>query len=73
VLLAFSSDMPHYFYMTDPTKRPISEWEADIAISMAQIDIGDVVSPEPVLQRIRDTIARLEANHIDNHRVVRRR
>jgi hypothetical protein len=59
--------------MIDPTKRPISEWEADIAISMAQIEAGDVVSPEPVLQRIRETIARLEANHSDHHRAAQRR
>jgi hypothetical protein len=52
--------------MIDPHASPFTDWEADIAVSMAQIAAGDVFSPEPVLQRIRETVARLEAKH-DGH------
>ncbi|HWK48217.1 MAG TPA: hypothetical protein VNT30_26075 [Stellaceae bacterium] len=47
--------------MTDPTKRPLSEWLTDLDISEAQADAGDVVSAETVLQQLHESIARLEA------------
>ena len=47
--------------MNDPTKRPISDWLADLEISEAQAAAGDFVSGEKVLADLQAGIARLEA------------
>ena len=47
--------------MSDPTKRPISDWLADLEISEAQAAAGDFVSGEEVLADLQASIARLEA------------
>ncbi len=52
--------------MSNPTDRPPAEWLDDIAESEAQLAAGDIVPAEPVLQRLRDTIAQLEAKLADN-------
>ena len=38
-----------------------AEWVDALERSKAQIDAGETVPPEPVLQRMRDRLARLEA------------
>jgi hypothetical protein len=46
--------------MNDPTRQSLSTWETDVAISMAQVELGDIVPAEPMLLLIRETIARLK-------------
>ena len=46
--------------MADPTKRPLSEWVADLEISEAQVAAGDTVSIESVLAELDESIKRLE-------------
>jgi hypothetical protein len=48
--------------MADPTKRTIAEWLADLEESEAEADAGLTVPLEPVLERAREAIRRLEAN-----------
>jgi hypothetical protein len=47
--------------MIDPTKRPISEWLADLEESEAEADAGLTVPLAPVLESARESIRRLEA------------
>ena len=51
--------------MSDPTNRRPTDWLADLEISEAQLEAGQTVPIEPVLQRLRDSIARLEAKPAD--------
>jgi len=50
--------------ISDPTNRPVSDWLADLEISEAQAAAGDVVPAEAVLAALRDSLAKLEANHV---------
>ena len=52
--------------MADPTNRPPADWLDDIAESEAQLAAGDIVPAEPVLRRLRDSIAQLEAKLAGN-------
>jgi len=52
--------------MTDPTNRRPADWLDDIAESEAQLAAGDIVPAEPVLQRLRESIAQLEAKLAGN-------
>lgn len=52
---------PYAVQMTDPTKRTIAEWLADLEESEAEADAGLTVPLEPVLERAREVIRRLEA------------
>lgn len=63
------------FFMIDPTNRPVSDWLTDLEISEAQAAAGQTVPIEPALQRLRDSIARLEAKAADRatREVVSRR
>jgi hypothetical protein len=45
----------------DPTKLTLDDWLADLEISEAEAARGGSVPLEPVLQRLRDSIARMEA------------
>ena len=47
--------------MTDPTKRTIADWIADLDASEAEADAGLTVPGEVVRQHILDSLARLEA------------
>jgi hypothetical protein len=49
--------------MSDPTNRSVSDWLADLEISEAQAAAGNVVPAEAVLARLRDNLAKLEADH----------
>ena len=51
----------HIYPMTDPTKPTLEEIEAGLALSEAQVARGEAVPLEPVLQRLRDSVARMEA------------
>ena len=57
----------HIHTMTDPTKLTLEEIEADLEISEAQAARGETVPLEPVLQRLRDSIARMEARQSAAH------
>jgi hypothetical protein len=46
--------------MANPTKRPLSEWLSDLRESEAEIAAGITVPLEPVLERIRERVRRLE-------------
>jgi len=54
--------------MMDPTKRPLSEWIADLEESEAQVDAGLTVPLAPALERLRESIRRLEARAGDETR-----
>jgi hypothetical protein len=54
--------------MSDPTNRPVSDWLADLEISEAQAEAGDVVSGEVVMAGLEACLARLEAKHRDAQR-----
>jgi hypothetical protein len=54
--------------MADPTKRTLFEWIADLDESEAQVDAGMTVPLEPALERLRDSIRRLEAKALDENR-----
>ena len=56
----------HVRGMDDPTNRPLAEWLDDIAESEAELANGDIVPAEPVLQRLRESIAQLEAKFSGN-------
>lgn len=60
--------------MTDPTKRTLAEWEADLEESEAQVDAGLTVPLAPVLDRLRASIRELEAKARDRgqNKVARR-
>jgi hypothetical protein len=45
----------------DPTTLTIDDWIADLEISEAEVARGETVPLEPVLQRLRDTAARIAA------------
>jgi hypothetical protein len=47
--------------MTDPTKLTLDDWIAALDRSDAQLAAGNTVPMAPVLQRLRDSIERLEA------------
>ena len=47
--------------MTDPTNRPLADWQADLAISEAQAAAGRIVSMAPGRARLRESILQLEA------------
>jgi len=47
---------------------PPSEWLESLARSKAQIDAGQSVPIEPVLKRIKESIARMEANQGQKHK-----
>ncbi|MDZ5646417.1 hypothetical protein [Nitrospirillum sp. BR 11828] len=51
--------------MSDPTRRPLSDLIADLDISEAEYAAGDLVAGETVLEELRASIARLEANRQD--------
>jgi len=51
--------------MSDRTDRRPADWLADLEVSEAQLAAGQTVPIEPALQRLRDSIARLEAKPAD--------
>lgn len=56
----------HYSHaMSDPTNHRPTDWLADLEISEAQLAAGQTVGIEPALQRLRASIARLEAKPAD--------
>ncbi len=61
--------------MIDPTNRSLSEWLADLEESEAEVDAGLSVPLAPALERLRESIRRLEAKAPDGERVeaLRRR
>jgi hypothetical protein len=46
--------------MIDPTNRPATEWLAELEISEAQADGGDILPGDVVLADLRASLARLE-------------
>jgi hypothetical protein len=51
--------------MSDPTNRRPTNWLADLEVSDAQLEAGQIAPIEPALQRLLDSIARLEAKAAD--------
>jgi hypothetical protein len=47
--------------MTDPTNRPIADLIADLAISEAEVEAGDIVPGEVVFAELEARLARLKA------------
>jgi hypothetical protein len=45
----------------DPTKLTLEEIEADLAVSEAEAERGETVPLAPILQRLRETAARIAA------------
>jgi hypothetical protein len=59
--------------MTDPTKRTVEDIAAELEISEAEADAGDVVSGEVVLAKLRASMARLKAKQkAEQHRTALR-
>jgi hypothetical protein len=70
MVIEFTSGAPHWISriagiifsgMTDPTKRTPNDWLADLELSEAEADAGLTVPLGPALDRIRESIERLEA------------
>jgi hypothetical protein len=49
--------------MIDPTNLPATEWLAELEISEAQADAGDIVSGDVVMAELRASLARLEGKN----------
>jgi hypothetical protein len=47
--------------MKDPTNHTLADWSDDITENEAQLAAGDLVPGGPVVQRLRESIAELEA------------
>ena len=51
--------------MTDARRSAPDPWFTALARSKAQVEAGQVVPPQPVLHRLRESIARMEAGQSD--------
>ena len=58
--------------MDDPTRRPVSDWIADLEASEAELEAGLFVSGDEIMRELQASLARLEAKQ-EKPRTAQRR